>query len=230
MTKKRRLITIILVCALLLAVSVLGAAGYRKWSTEQTLRGVQTMYELYNLKYPSFRFSSTADYAQFDYSELWREAHTIALVTPEDVLSEENSRGITASGDRFYDAHSVRTVRALRFFKNEHGYPESFSMVEECAMLEDGSVVGMDECYPMQKGDVYLVFLGSSGWNKPIVISADNGKFDLTNLRLNNAYRQPLIVGALMDMDLLAKPAAPGEALERFPAAEYLTDSSCGEA
>lgn len=82
-------------------------AGYRHWKEEQTLKNVQSMYELYNLKYPSFRFSCMADFAQYDYQGLWRVAHTIALVTPEDELIQENSRGISETGDRFYNAHSV---------------------------------------------------------------------------------------------------------------------------
>lgn len=225
MTRRKKWVTGLLACAALLVLLALGAAGYRHWKEEQTLKAVQSMYELYNMKYPSFRFTCMADYAQFDYQGLWKRAHTIALVTPEDELTQENSRGISETGDRFYNAHSVRTVRALQFYKNEREYEETFQMVEECAMLADGSVVGMDESYPMQKGDVYLVFLCESGWGYPIIVSADNGKFDLTNLRLNNARRQPLIAGALMDLGLMPMARSRSEALEYFPLAKYVIDN-----
>ena len=226
MTRRKKWVTGLLACTALLALSALGAAGYRHWKEEQTLKNVQSMYELYSLKYPSIRVGSNLDYIQYDYQGLWRVAHTIALVTPEDELTQENSSGVSEDGRRVYGARSERRVKALRFFKNERNFEECFSFVEKWAMLADGSVVGMDESYPMQKGDVYLVFLCNSGWGYPIIVSADNGKFDLTNLRLNNADRQPLIAGALMDLGLMPMARSRSEALEYFPSAKYRIDNS----
>lgn len=183
------------------------------------------MKELFEDRYSNLYVTGMADYVQFSYEELWERAHTIAVITPLDELSVENSYGISDSGDCFYNAHSIRAVQALTFYKNSKGYSENFEVVEVCAMLDDGSVVGMENCYPMYKGETYLVFLGDSGWGYPIVLSADNGKFDLTNLRLNLSSRQPLLAKAMMDMELLSMARSADEALSYFGEAVYLTDN-----
>ena len=163
----------------------------------------KTMNELFEGIYGTVRLSGMADYAQFDYPGLMDRAHTVALVTPLDELTAENSFGVSESGDKFYNIHSIRQVKVLKYFKNENSFGDTMELAEKCVLLPDGTLVHEEACYPMQKGDTYLVFLINSGYGKPLAISADNGKFDLSNLRLNN--RLPLVAQALTDLGLAQK-------------------------
>ena len=124
---------------------------------------------------------------RYDDDTLWNNAHTIALVTPMDELTVENSHIINKWGTprAFF---SRRQVRVIEFFKNEEDYENEFMMAELCVLLEDGTLVYKETCYPMQKGDYYLVFLAKSGYlSSPAVpLGYGEGKYDITNLHLND--------------------------------------------
>ena len=79
----------------LIVIAIVGAVGICLWSDEANLQNISTMTELFNKKYSSYRMVSNADYMQYTYDELLARAHTIALVTPLDELTPENSYGIT---------------------------------------------------------------------------------------------------------------------------------------
>ena len=166
---------------------------------------IDTMMDLYNEIYPSFMVSTLSDYAQLDYDQLLFSAQTIALVEAADELTVDNSFGIGKSGDVFYNAYSIRNVDALRYYKNEKEFGKSFEVIQECVCLEDGSVVAKDSYYPMLKNNTYLLFLDDSNYYRyPIQISADNGAFNLTYLRLS--MRLQLITEALYKLGLLILP------------------------
>ena len=230
--KFRKALKTLLLCFLATALIVGAVVGVSAWREERALRQMTSMKDLFRYKYPAYRVSGMADYAQYTYEGLWRSAYIIALVTPMDELTPENSFGISDTGDRFYEAHSIRRVRALTFYKNDWNYDDEFEMAEYCAMLSDGSVVGMEDSYPMQMGEEYLVFLTWSGLGYPIIISEDNGKFDLTNLRLNHAYRQPLIAQAVQDQQLDTRAVVQSgdteaeQARACFLDAEYVADNN----
>lgn len=188
---------LISLAVLLLAVAAAAAPSVLRMSGEQ---GPDTMRELFLDIYTDVQLSGMCNYLQFNYAELTSWAHTIAVVTPLDDLTTENSYGISESGDRFYNAHSVREVQLVEVFKNEKGYKDTMKIAEKCVVLEDGTLVAEEACYPMQRGDYYLVFLFNSGYGYPLSLSADNGKYDLTHLRLNN--RQHLLVEMLYDLGL----------------------------
>ena len=161
--------------------------------------------DYYQTCYPDIRCSGMADYLQFDYPGLFRYAHTAAIVTPLDRLSADNTYGIGESGDIYYNIHSVRKVKVLKYFKNEQGYGDTIELVEECGMLADGTVVMLEDCWPMQEGDTYLVFLCSSGFGYPLTVSACNGQFDLTHLDLNCRQHSRVLLNALLELDLLTE-------------------------
>ncbi len=201
MSKRRNLnkkqAILISVTVLLLVFAAVIAAFALKAPGEP---GAETMQELFLDIYPDVRVSGMCNYMQFNYDELTNWAHTIAVVTPLDDLTAENSYGISEDGDRFFNAHSVREVQLVEVFKNEKGYKDTMRIAEKCVVLEDGTLVAEEACYPMQRGDYYLVFLTDSGYGYPLSLSADNGKYDLTHLRLNN--RPQLLVEMLYDLGL----------------------------
>ena len=164
-----------------------------------------TMKEYYGSKYAAIRSAGMADFMQYTYRELFSYAQTVAVVTPVDELTAENTFGISKSGDIYYNLHSVRRVKALEYFKNEKEYGDEFEITELCGLLANGTMVKLEDCWPMQKGDVYLVFLNETGFGHPAPISACNGKFDLTHLDLNCRDHSEVLLRALLDLDLLTE-------------------------
>ena len=158
--------------------------------------------------YPTVRTGGILEYATAyeKYTSLRAKAHTIAVVTPLDELTGENTFAVS-SGKRYTGGYSVRKVRVLKYFKNAKEYGEEFEMAEECGLAEDGTLVMQENCWPMQKGDVYLVFLDDS-YNVrkyPTPIRGCNGRFDLTHLELNCAEYSRSLLTALLKLDLLTK-------------------------
>ncbi len=164
-----------------------------------------TMQDYTQAHYPAIRSAGTADFMQYDYANLFRYAHTVAVVTPLDDLTAENTYGVSESGDRYYNIHSVREVKAITYFKNEKEYGDTFTLAEECGVLADGTLVTFEDCWPMQKGDTYLVFLCKSGFGYPISVSGCNGKFDLTHLDLNCRQHSKVLLTALLELNLLTE-------------------------
>ena len=187
-----------------------------------------TMSEYYLDKYEKIKVSGMSDYAQYDYDMLYNRAHTVAIVTPAEALSTENSYGISADGDRYYNAHSVRTFQVAEYFKNEHNYGETIEIAEKCVLLEDGTIVMEENCYPMEMGHSYLIFLINSGYGHPLSISANNGYFDLNLLSLND-YKIVLI-HALYGLNLIEtnsrSRAATSETFETLEEAETVYGSA----
>ena len=154
--------------------------------------------DYYRSIYPNIQGSGLiVELAQFGFSDLLHYAETVAVVTPLDELTADNTFGI--SGKRYDNIHSLRRVKALQYFKNEQGYGDSFEMTEFCGLLEDGTLVMTEDCWPMQRGVVYLVFL--RGRQHPAPVSACNGKFDLTHLELNCSQHAQVLLTALLELD-----------------------------
>jgi hypothetical protein len=158
-----------------------------------------SMREYYEGIYGEVRQSGIADYAQFDYTGLYARAAVVALVTPLDDLTRENTFE-WGDKDVLLETYSVREVKALKFYKNVWELDEKFKIAEYCGIAENGAMIMQDSEYPMQKGNEYLVFLCESGLDLPIVIAADNGKFDLTHLSLNT--HRNVLTAALFDLGL----------------------------
>ena len=162
------------------------------WGRAGTPAPYASTKELFLDRYEDIRVRGFVDFAVLDYEELMQRAHTVAVVTPADELTAENS---------FYDL-SVRTVRVVAWFKNEKDYGDTFAIAESCACLESGTLVICDEsCFPMEPGDYYLVFLHTAG-GYPMALAGDNGKFDLSHLSLNDNHARTMIQ-ALLGLDLL---------------------------
>ena len=164
-----------------------------------------TMRDYTQARYPAIRSAGITDFMQYDYADLFRYAHTVAVVTPLDELTAENTYGVSESGDRYYNIHSLREVKAITYFKNEKEYGDTFTLAEECGVLSDGTLVMLEDCWPMQKGDTYLVSLCKSGFGYPISVSGCNGKFDLTHLDLNCRQHSKVLLNALLELDLLTE-------------------------
>ena len=158
--------------------------------------------DYYRSIYPNIQGSGLiVELAQFGFADLFHYAETVAVVTPLDKLTADNTFGI--SGKRYDNVHSLRRVKALQYFKNEQGYGESFEMTELCGLLEDGTLVMTEDCWPMEPGVIYLVFL--RGKHHPAPVSACNGKYDLTHLELNCPQHAQVLLSALLELDLLTK-------------------------
>lgn len=164
--------------------------------------------DYYHALYPTIRTGGILEYAATyeKYYDLRIKAHTIAVVTPLDALTRENTFSVS-SGKRYSGGYSVRKVRVLKYFKNANEYGEEFELAEECGLAEDGTLVMQEHCWPMQKGVVYLVFLDDStvGLKYPTPIRGCNGKFDLTHLDLNCAEHSRILLTALLKLELLTK-------------------------
>ena len=188
----------ILICLILMAISLFMRPKQRFAAFE----------DYYHALYPTVRTGGILEYAPpyEKYYSLRTKAHTIAVVTPLDELTGENTFAVS-SGKRYTGGYSVRKVRVLKYFKNAKEYGEEFEMAEECGLAEDGTLVMQENCWPMQKGDVYLVFLDDSivGLKYPAPIRGCNGRFDLTHLDLNSAEYSRSLLTALLKLDLLTK-------------------------
>lgn len=192
---KKRIKGIVFVVAILITSIVLIALTFQKKPDESMEKHFQRIYD-------KVQVVAFGDYMQYDYGTLFRQASVVAIVTPLDKLTEENTAGISSTGlNKYYNLHSVRKVEAVKFFKNDLDYEDCFTMAEKCGVIEGKNLVMMDACYPMEKGAYYLVFLQESGYGYPISVSADNGKFDLTNLSLNT--HKEVLVDALFDLGLV---------------------------
>lgn len=174
--------------------------------------------DYYHALYPTVRTGGILEYGTIyeKYYDLRIKVHTIAVVTPLDELTRENTFSVS-SGNRYSGGYSVRKVRVLKYFKNANEYGEVFELAEECGLAEDGSLVMQENCWPMQKGDVYLVFLDDSYVVReyPTPFRGCNGKFDLTHLNLNCAEHSRILLTALLKLDLLTKKSLrrPGKDL-----------------
>ena len=163
-------------------------------------KAYQTMDEYIASKYPNIITVSQGDYYLPDYLKLKEIAHTIALVTPGDNLTVDNSYMIGEGNDPGYWMHSLRRVKVLEFYKNLRSYTNEITIAETCVKLKNGKVAVKDDAYPMIKGDKYLVFLYDSNYpDKPMVaISNGFGKVDVTHLKLNSNYE--IAVKAAVDL------------------------------
>ena len=162
------------------------------WGRAGTPAPYASTKELFLSRYEDIRVRGFVDFAVLDYEELMQRAHTVAVVTPVDKLTAENS----------FSDRSVRTVRAVAWFKNEKDYGDIFQMAEYCACLESGTlVIGGESCFPIEPGDYYLVFLHTAG-GYPMALAGDNGKFDLSHLSLNDNHARTLL-RALSELELL---------------------------
>ena len=161
-----------------------------------------SMREFAESQYTSVRVSGMGDYFQYDYKELMEEAQVVAVVKSINDLTVKNSFGISETGDTFFYAFSLREVEVIESFKGEFTAGEKMEVAEKCILLENGTMVASEDCYPMRKGDYYLLFLSRSGYaGSPLLpISADNGKCDLTNLYLNSDRRKQLFIEACSDL------------------------------
>ncbi len=199
LNKKYSLVLVgILICLILTAIILFLRPGQRFAAFE----------DYYHALYPTVRTGGILEYATTyeKYNDLRIKAHTIAVVTPLDELTRENTFAVS-SGKRYSGGYSVRKVRVLQYFKNAKEYGEEFEMAEECGLAEDGTLVMQENCWPMQKGDVYLVFLDDSnaGLKYPTPIRGCNGKFDLTHLDLNCSEHSRILLSALLKLELLTE-------------------------
>ena len=177
--------------AVLVAVMLLRSPGENK--------PAQSLAEYYEGIYGDVRQVSISDYAQYDYKGLYARAAVVAIVTPLDDLTTENTFE-WGDKDILLETYSVREVKAVKIYKNIWELGNKFQIAEYCGIAENGTMIMKDSEYPMQKGSDYLVFFCESGLDYPIVISADNGKFDLTHLSLNT--HKEVLVDALFDLGL----------------------------
>lgn len=197
--KKLALVLMGILLCLLLAAILLFARPKQRFTTFE---------DYVHALYPTVRTGGILEYATAyeKYTSLRAKAHTIAVVTPLDALTRENTFAVS-SGNRYSGGYSVRKVRVLKYFKNEKEFGKEFEMAEECGLAENGNLVMQENCWPMQKGDVYLVFLDDSGagLKYPTPIRGCNGKFDLTHLELNCAEYGQVLLTALLKLELLTK-------------------------
>ena len=197
-----------------LLLACLALALCLTWGRAGTPAPYASTKELFLSRYEDIRVRGFVEFPALDFEELMAQAHTVAIVTPTDDLSAENSRYID----------SVRTVRAVAWFKNEKNFGDTFEIAEYCVCLDDGTLVISDEsCFPMERGDYYLVFLHTAH-GVPMALGADNGKFDLTHLRLNDAHTGTMLQ-ALLGLDLLQ-----GRPRALRAAEDYLASVDCSEA
>ena len=158
--KRKKILIFAALCLIFLSFAAGGYLFYRKYTAPKTMR------EMMEQLYPHVSMSGMSDYAVFDYDGLMNRAHTVALVTPLDDLTKENTFGVSESGDRYYAIHSVREVQVIQYFKNEKNFGETFTMAEKCGLTDvqeiptesgdiqvTGGLVMEENCYPMQKGN-----------------------------------------------------------------------------
>lgn len=187
---------IFIMSAVLICTAVLGV------TLSNREREFDSMREYMESKYSKIKVSASGDYVQYNYQELMDSALIVAVVTPKDELTVDNSHGVTDSGDIFYVAHSLREVRVVESIKGDMNVGTTIKIAEKCVLLEDGTLVMFEDCYPMQKDDYYLIFLTTSSYpgNPLLAISADNGKYDLSNLYLTSNRRTRLLAEACVDL------------------------------
>ncbi|MBR5114873.1 MAG: hypothetical protein IK101_06210 [Oscillospiraceae bacterium] len=134
------------------------------------------------------------DRVYYDYDGLMRNADIIAIVTPlDDLTAEASYAGARYLGpdrqivtfDKIHSfVHSDRKIKVIKYFKDEKGLGDVFTLCEECALSNEGVLVTGENYYPMLKGCTYLVALGNQGLGKPAVLFYEN-RIDLTHLSFN---------------------------------------------
>ena len=203
--KQKRVIVI--ACSIIMAAITIVSA--RSFFVADGSERYASMREFIESQYDSVREAGMGDYFQYDYPELMEEAQVVAVVKSVDDLTVENSFGVSEKGDVLFAAFSLREVEVIESLKGNVTPGESIEVAEKCVLLENGMMVASESCYPMRKGDYYLLFLSPSGYSgSPLLpISADNGKCDLTNLYLNPDGRKALFIEACSD--LLLKETEP---------------------
>ncbi|MBR5708982.1 MAG: hypothetical protein IKX41_06315 [Oscillospiraceae bacterium] len=184
--------TLIIVLAVALVFS-LAACAAKKPAPAESMR------EYYEGIYGELLQTTFPDLMQFDYKGLCDAAGFVAVVTPLDELTAENSFEAGVGGI-LTERRSVREVRVVECYKDDLELGRTFKMIEFCGLDEDGALRMQENYYPMRKGDKYLVFLGGSGYEYPAAISGDNGKFDLARLSLNT--HKEVLLDALSDLGL----------------------------
>jgi hypothetical protein len=200
------------VSLLLIAGVLVGAVRLYRDTFSPDESRYTSMKELFKSKFDKFGYNGNIiDRDVFDYPDLFDTAHTVALVTSTDTLTQNNTFNVrddpfgrTDEKPGLYSfAYSEREVAVLQYYKNTKEYGDTLTIAEQCAMSKSGSVYVEESCYPMQKGDTYLLFLEyiPIGHGNPVTISAGNGKIDLTYLRLN--YFLKIAINALYQTELL---------------------------
>jgi len=169
------------------------------------------MKELFKSKYDKFGGNThIIDRGVLDYPMLLKCSYMVALVTSTDILTPDNTfrvrddpHGRIDEPWLYNNAYSLRETAVLRYYKNIREHGDTLTIAEHCAMSKSGAVYVEEACYPMQKGDTYLLFLtySLSGIGKPVTVFGGNGKIDLTNLRLN--YYLKIAINALYQTELL---------------------------
>ncbi len=148
-----------------------------------------SMEELVRRYYPNSKQAGMSDYVQFDFDQLFERADTVAIVTPVNQLSAEDSSivGDEVTGNAYYAMYSTREVKAMKYFKNNKNYSDSFEMGEHCILTKEGHLIYNEGAYPMIEGSYYLVFLTDSYLpnSLPFAMSVDNGLIDLSHLSIS---------------------------------------------
>ena len=127
---------------------------------------------------PEYRIISiSGSYRTFNYNELKEEASVIALVTPVDDLTRQNSTVILGEYGELVSYYAFRELEVITYFKeNEGDTPDTIGIVESAALTAENEYIQPEGYDFMQKGQRYIVFLTPSNLDGiPIVISAGNG-------------------------------------------------------
>ncbi len=178
------------------------------------------------------------DDLHMNFEGLMRGAAVIALVTPVDDVSEERTRLIHPSGLTGSHVYSLRTVRVLKYFKNEGNWNETFTMAELCGLAkikesdERPSLILLGNNFPMALGNTYLVFLqATSLYVYPMTLDNTNSTFHLDILKLN--VELDICIQSLYQLGLLTGAATESpakEALDAFCQSKRFLRSSSEQA
>lgn len=130
-----------------------------------------------------------SSYEEFSYDELKDVSSVIALIKVKDNLNVENST--IMYNDETPDIKGffgTRSVEVIKFFKNDGGYDKHIKVIEPAVITEHNEYMRTEGYEKMEKGNYYLVFLSDdNATNQLSIISANNGKIDLSNIE-NNEY------------------------------------------
>ncbi|MBR6311700.1 MAG: hypothetical protein IKR51_01835 [Oscillospiraceae bacterium] len=197
--EKKHLAAVLIVCAAVVtaAAVLLGIllAGLEPPSAEEFYRRI-------------YGESICGEYYDRVYGGLYG-ADIIAIVTPLDDLTAEASYagprylgpdGQFVTFDNVHGSiHSYRKVKVIKYFRDEKGLGDTFTLCEECALSNEGVLVTGENYYPMLRGCTYLVGLGDRGLGKPAVLFYES-KIDLTHLSFN--ADKNFTIGVLKWLDL----------------------------
>ncbi len=221
--RKRKILTVSLILFFILALITIGYLFYRKQIAPKTMR------EMMERIYPVVTVRDQSDREMPSYDQLTQRAYAIAIVTPFDDLTKENSFGLSQSWTSYPAAHSTRRVQAIQYFKNTKALESTLSITEKCGITDielyfsapdtlskRGGLVVLNGCYPMQKGNTYLVFFTKTSYGYPV----SETMLDLTWFRLNQ--RLDVGLNALYHLNLFSGTATEKEILGHFLAAVSL--------